>query len=133
MVEGVIMEQFSLLKYHLNRKRKIITRIGESARIICHNLKGNRPIVAVIDEGGSNQIINYTKDGRCILRDIESPNDLFFAPRKRVGWINIYLSDTPYTDGNIYSSKEEAKESIYDSSGLLRNDYNGTIKIKWNY
>ena len=130
---GIIMKQFNLFKYRLNRKRKIITRGGESARIICHNLKGNRPIVAVIDEGDSNQIINYTKDGRCILRDIESPNDLFFAPKKRVGWINIYQSDTPYTDSNIYSSKEEAKEFIYDSSGLLRSDYKGTIKIKCNY
>ena len=50
MVGGIVMEQFNLLKYHLNRKRKIITRIGESARIICHNLNGNRLIVAVIEE-----------------------------------------------------------------------------------
>ena len=50
MVEGIIMEQFNLLKYRKNRKRKIITRGGESTRIICHNLKVNKPIVAVIDE-----------------------------------------------------------------------------------
>lgn len=127
------MEQFNLLKYHLNRKRKIITRAGESVRIICHNVKGNRPIVAIIDEGKSNQIINYTKNGRCISQYCCSPNDLFFAPKKIVGWINIYQGDTPYADKNIYSTKEEAKKSIYDSCGILRSDYKGTIKIKWNY
>lgn len=133
MVGGIVMEQFNLFKYRLNRKRKIINRVGEPVRIICHNVKGNKPIVAVIDEGNRNQIINYTKDGRCISQDCWSPNDIFFAPKKRVGWINIYQSDTPYTDKNIYSSKEEAKKFIYDSCGLLQSDYKGTIKIKWNY
>ena len=61
--------------------------------------------------------------------DGDSPKDLFFAPIKREGWINVYKgvieNHLPYVGQKVYKSKEEAirnKCSDY---------YFTTLKIEW--
>ena len=79
------------------------------------------------DEEG---IYFYYKDGRCFIHN-ESMLDLFFAPVKIEGYVNIYRniyyegSDKYRNSGkNIYSSEEEAKE--HKDLGYIT-----TIKIEW--
>lgn len=122
------MKPFSLEEYLKNPFRKLITRDKRKARIICTNKKGNYPIIALIEKNVNNEIVNYYyEDGR--TSHINEDNlDLFFAPEKKEGWVNIYrepFSCITYTGASIFKTKEEAKENICD------NKYISTAKIEW--
>ena len=124
------MEQFSLEKYLANPSRKVVTRDGRNARIICTDRRDlNFPIIALIENisGGGEKACSYTKDGRHYT-DCSDIFDLFFAPETHEGWINVYR----YSDGGhayagaVYDSKEDAeKRKIIDEN------YVTTIKIEW--
>lgn len=49
--------------------KRIVTRDGYPARIICWNAKGKRPIVALFDIGEIERVARYTKNGRHDERD----------------------------------------------------------------
>ena len=124
------MEQFSLEKYLANPSRKVVTRNGRNVRIICTDKKGYEyPIVALIENKleGFEGVLYYTKNGEYIANE-SSMSDLFFAPEKHEGWINIYRSeDEDYYKGMvIFSSKEDAIEK-----GRKFSDYITTTKIEW--
>ena len=124
------MEQFSLEKYLANPSRKVVTRNGRNARIICTDRRDlNFPIIALIENisGGGEKACSYTKDGRHYT-DCSDIFDLFFAPETHEGWINVYR----YSDGGhayagaVYDSKEDAeKRKVIDEN------YVTTIKIEW--
>ena len=124
------MEQFSLEKYLTNPSRKVVTRDGRNARIICTDRRDlNFPIIALIENisGGGEKACSYTKDGRHYT-DCSDIFDLFFAPETHEGWINVYR----YSDGGhayagaVYDSKEDAeKRKVIDEN------YVTTIKIEW--
>ena len=124
------MEQFSLEKYLANHSRKVVTRDGRRARIVCTDKRElNYPIIALIETipGGEEVTYSYTKGGRhcTACTDIF---DLFFAPEKHEGWINVYRnSDSGHTyAGAVYDSKEDAeKRKVIDEN------YVTTIKIEW--
>ena len=122
------MEQFNLEEYLAN-PRKVITRDGRNARIICTDAKNNYPIVALIEtpNGKERQPCGYKEDGTYIIGE-KHPCDLFFAPEKHEGWLNIYRSKSGfYLRGNPYKTKEEADE-------VARANYKtfcATIKIEW--
>ena len=125
------MEQFSLEKYLANPARKVVIRDGRNVKIISTDMNcENYPIVALVqicDKYYTERVNTYTKDGRL---DIERPyrDDLFFAPEKHEGWINIYRNeDEDYYKGMvIFSSKEDAIEK-----GRRFSDYITTTKIEW--
>ena len=125
------MEQFSLEKYLANPSRKVVTRDGKSVRIICTDKRDlNFPIVALIETipGGEEVTHSYTKDGKyyTACSDIL---DLFFAPEKHTGWVNLYKwanKDCAYYIGSMYNSKAEA-ENKRDTS----DNYEATIRIEW--
>ena len=124
------MEQFSLEKYLANPSRKVVTRDGRNARIICTDRRDlNFPIIALIENisGGGEKACSYTKDGRHYT-DCSDIFDLFFAPETHEGWINIYKNeDEDYYKGMvIFSSKEDAIEK-----GRRFSDYITTTKIEW--
>ena len=124
------MEQFSLDKYLETPSRKVVTRNGRNVRIICTDKKGfDYPIVALIENKleGFEGALYYTKDGKYIANE-SSDSDLFFAPEKHEGWINIYRNeDEDYYKGMvIFSSKEDAIEK-----GRRFSDYITTTKIEW--
>ena len=123
------MKQFNLDEYLKNPNRKIITRDGKNARIICTDAKNNYPIVALIEtsNGKERQPCGYKKDGTYVAGE-ELSCDLFFAPEKHEGWINIYLDaeNSSYVETCIYKSKEEAEES-----GKKWSRYITTVKIEW--
>ena len=123
------MKQFDLKEYLANPSRKVVTRDGKNVRIICNDRKGDYSIIALVENyGGTKEsLYTYTKDGYCgyILSDNDN---LFFAPEKHEGWINIYRdSDNGrvYT-GRSYDSKEDAEKRKASNE-----DYVTTIKIEW--
>ena len=122
------MEQFSLEKYLANPSRKVVTRDGRNARIICTDRKDlNFPIIALIENisGGGEKACSYTKDGRHYT-DCPDIFDLFFAPEKHEGWVNISCEEYGYEGGLIYDSKEDAEKIAKVNKCCV-----ATIKIEW--
>ena len=126
------MEQFSLEKYLANPSRKVVTRNGRNVRIVCTDMKYKGfPILALeeIPDDNSEYVYAFTKDGNYEIDDL-SIHDLFFAPEKHEGYVNVYRSldkDCAYYLGNIYNSKAEAE----DARENKKFKYIDTIKIEW--
>lgn len=121
------MKQFNLEEYLKNPSKKVITRDGNSVRILCTDAKGNFPIIALVKTyNGSETVLRLKENGR-FYNDTENSRDLFFAPDKKSGWINLYKINSTISPGpRTYDSKEEAESAAGDKS-----DYISTIKIKW--
>ena len=119
------MKRFSLDEYLKNPSRKVVTRDGRNVTIHCTNYKTNQPIIAEIE--GTNCSESFTEDGKW-LNIVTSENDLFFAPEKHEGWLNIYRSESEfYLRGNPYKSKEEADEVAKANPKTFCT----TVKIEW--
>ena len=117
------MKQFSLEEYLKNPSRKVVTRSGKPVIIHCTNYESDGPIIAEVK--GYNKSRSYQRNGRYYLYD-DSNFDLFFAPEKHEGWINVYKwgDDYRYT-GEVFSSEERALMSVKGC------DCVATIKIEW--
>ena len=123
------MEQFSLEKYLANPSRKLVTRDGRNARIVSTDRRyENYPIVALVqisDNYINEEVYTYTKDGE-FEAEQSTRHDLFFAPEKHEGWVNLYkglTTNTRYFCEDVYDSEEEAKKK---SGGAI-----ATVKIEW--
>lgn len=127
------MKQFNLREYLKNPQKKIITRDGKRARVICVDRCGLnvKQIVALITSLNGDEIIKtYWEDGVETRGQKDNPYDLFFGTEKKEGWINIYkynLRSMRTPGSQVYNTKEEAESAI--GSGLV--DYISTIKIQW--
>ena len=129
------MEQFSLQEYLKNPSRKVVTGDGRKVKILCTNRKSRKslyPIVALVENHDSDNenVCSYREDGIYSLFSQSVEDNLFFAPEKHVGWINIRRSDSNgYYIGQskLYNSKEEADEvaKINDSTFIK------TLRIEW--
>ena len=123
------MKRLSLEGYLEHPDRKVVTRDGRNGRIICTDAKCEYPVIALITicyEDDVYEIIeSYTTDGCCSYNQQDSI-DLFFAPEKHEGWVNVYKEDKFYNVGNLFSSKEDA---LAVTKGY--NVYVATIKIEW--
>ena len=122
------MKPFSLEEYLSNPNRKIVTRDGKSARIICTDRKGATPIIALVNSGLLGELCYSLYPNGKKYEYIECDTDLFFAPEKHEGWINIYadINDNSHPGNHIFESKEEAEEEGEKGSGYVT-----TIKIEW--
>ena len=120
------MKQFNLQEYLKNPDRHIVTRDGRSARIICTDAKGNFPIIALVETYNGNETVLRLKENGRFYNDTENSSDLFFAPVKKEGWINLFKVNSTMTTGEIYNTEEEAKSAIAKS--LV---YISTVKIEW--
>ena len=120
------MEQFSVEKYLENPNRKVVTRDGRSARIICTNrLDENYPVIALVNDEYAEKCYGYSEFGKFANRDCEL--DLFFAPVKKSGWINLYKINSTISPGpRAYDTKEDAESAAGDKSYYI-----STIKIEW--
>lgn len=118
------MKPFNLKEYLENPSRKVVTRDGKAVKIHCTNHIGSHPVIAEIE--GERYSYCYNKNGECFCNP--SMSDLFFAPEKHEGWVNVYKefeSNSNYM-GRICNSEEEAKKKT-DINGI----YLATIKIEW--
>ena len=126
------MKPFDLKIYTSNPNLEIITREGSPAKIIYTNRKGYnvKPVVALITiPNGTEVIKTYWENGIETQGYTDNPNDLFFKPIKRIGWINIYNPPNSlcnYISSDIYSDKELAKEGA-----IKDNSYIGAIQIEF--
>lgn len=114
------MKQFSLEEYLKNPNRKVVTRDGRNVKIHCTNYCSNQPIIAEVE--GVDYSTSFYLNGRFLSTE-ESMNDLFLAPEKHEGWMNIYPGSIKY-GGEIYDTENDAKNSA--SSSVV-----ATIKIEW--
>ena len=121
------MKQFNLEEYLKNPSKKVVTRDRKAVKIHCTNYDSRRPIIAEIE--GHNYSQSFTKDGRYYIDDRNSPYDLFFAPEKHEGWLNVYRhTDTgEVTFGAILHTSREKAEKIGRADGY----YAATAKIEW--
>ena len=123
----IVMKQFNLEEYLKNPSRKVVTRNGRKVtRILCTDARGRYPIVALVKalDNDNESSFSYTKDGH-FDPDEEHIYDLFFAPEKHEGWINLYKDDgIVYTSMNIFKTKKEA-ESASCRTCIA------TVKIEW--
>ena len=117
------MKQFSLDEYLKNPNKKVVTRTGIPVKIHCTNfVTTHKPVIAEIAGRGYSQ--SFTKEGRFYEDTYESSEDLFFAPEKHEGWINVWeglRSEDRYCSNVIYASEVEAKRQ-----GSI-----ATVKIEW--
>lgn len=120
------MKQFNLQEYLKNPDRHIVTRDGKDAKIICTNAKGNFPIIALVETYNGNETVLRLKENGRFYNDTEDSRDLFFAPEKKEGWINLFKINSTLTIGEVYNTEEEAKAAVVGS--LV---YISTVKIEW--
>ena len=122
------MRFFNLDEYLQNPSQKVVTRDGREVRIICTDMKSDFPIVALIydEEKQKESIECFFENGKYLFFDADdSPLDLFFAPVKKEGWVNIYSEQEYRHPGeNIFKTKEEAIK--YKDINYL-----ATVKIEW--
>ena len=119
------MKQFNLEEYLKNHSKKIVTRDGRDVRIICTDF--NNPDFPVIGEiKGYKWPISFATNGMAV-KERQLCSDLFFAPEKHEGWINIYVgfNNNSYPGNHIFKSKKEALEAADNYN------YVSTIKIEW--
>ena len=125
MINDSTMKPFSIEEYIKCPFRKVVTREGRPARVICAYAKGDQPVVALVDIDGNELSFSYYENGRCSKE--ETAADLFFDDTSE-GWINVYRDSFGrlYTDRTIYRTKEEAKDSnnLHNYIGAFRIDLN---------
>ena len=125
------MKEFNLTEYLKNPSQKVVTRDGRAVRIICTDFRSqmNKPIIALIKEDEDEEnAFNFKENGRWHLpENEESLKDLFFAPIKKEGWVNIYDITRINCISRIYKTKEEA-ETIGKG---CKSGYITTTKIEW--
>ena len=117
------MKQFNLDEYLANPNRKVVTRDGRPVKIHCTNFGSGQHIVAEIE--GTNRSDSFTKDGSFYYGDHPSIYDLFFAPEKKAGYVNVYKNAYgAYVLGEIFIGKEHEEVT----TGLT---YIALAKIEW--
>ena len=123
------MKQFSLEEFKKNPTRKVVTRDGRPVKIIYTEAEGNYPIIGLISLEGGERPESFTENGKYINKN-GSDSDLFFAPIKREGYMNIYRTELGI--GTIRSSffimpKEDAE---IDAAKYPEN-FIATAKVTW--
>ena len=122
------MKPFSLEEYIKNPSKKVVTRDGLNARIICTDRKDLKfPIVALIETKSGGEFLQYyTKDGTYFVDDLCNA-DLFFLPEKHEGWINLHKNE----QGRVFPSYIYETEEDAEKYGIGNDNYITTVKIEW--
>ena len=118
------MKPFNIKEYNDNPSRKVVTREGRPVRILCTNARRSYPIIALIEDE-EDYLYAYLPDGT--MCGLSKQNDLFFAPEKHEGFVNLYknICGGISTDTVVFSTKEQAQAS------KKYENYLDTIKIEW--
>lgn len=123
------MKQFNLEEYLKDPNKKVVTRDGRNVRIICTDRKGTEySVVALCTMSkGSEDCYFYFPSGKMYMSS-DSCLDLFFAPEKKEGYINVYRDGDDYYAGGteIYSSEAEAVSHATEKFGYVK-----TVKVEW--
>ena len=124
-----IMKQFNLEEYLANPSKKVVTRDGRNVRIICTDRVAKEyKLVALVMKNDTECMCAYNTNG-CVYKNDTHSLDLFFAPEKHEGWVNIFVDavgNPSITDLRIFTSKEDAEKE-----GKNKKWYIKTAKIEW--
>lgn len=125
------MKQFNLDEYIKDPSRKVVTRDGRIARIVCTDRVSEKGylLLALVMTDGHECVYTYNTYGQFYSGDTNHALDLFFAPEKHEGWLNVYRhTDTgEVTFGAILHTSREEAEKI----GRADDYYAATAKIEW--
>lgn len=122
------MKEFNLEEAKAGKA--VCTRDGRKVRIICWDMKGGYPIVALVEEADGEEVIQgYDQNGHVWCRDYTEDmerHDLMIASEKKEGWVNLYK-----TESGVYPAAviAETRDAAYN--GRSNKDYLATIKIEW--
>lgn len=121
------MKQFNLQEYLANPSRQVVTREGKKVRIICTDRAGLnvKPVVGLITLPNGDEVIKTFWDNGIETAGSEDRNDLFFAPEKHEGYVNVYRNREHLWCGDIKRKETEAKE-LEDIKFYIT-----TIKVEW--
>ena len=121
------MKQFNLQEYLANPSRQVVTRDGRPVRIICtdSDAEGGSIVAIVTGVNQRKKVLLYYENGKYYSFDSVSEDDLFFAPEKKEGWVNVYRNGEHLWCGYIKRTETEAKE--FEDIEF----YITTIKIEW--
>ena len=110
----------------------VCTRDGRKARILCVDAKGDRPIVALINQNGlsDDYPYKYYPNGS-FYDDTISDIDLMIVPSVKTGYVNLYKNhsnndDCIYNTSNVYRSIDDARNHIVD-----QDNYIDTVEFFW--
>ena len=111
-----------------NPSKKVVTKDGLNARIICTDRKDLKfPIVALIETKSGGEFLQYyTKDGTYYIDDL-CDADLFCLPEKHEGWINLHKNE----QGRVFPSYIYQTEAEAEKYGIGNDSYITTVKIEW--
>lgn len=103
-----------------------MTRDRHPVRIICTDHDNiSYPIVGAIK--GYDFPFCFSKDGYVVGSKCNDANDLFFAPEKHEGWINIKKTALGYyCSSHIFQTKEDAENHEIGGNCLVV-----TKKVEW--
>ena len=86
--------QFSLEKYE-SGKYKVVTRVGKRVRIVCTDMKGYHPIIAIVREKEDEELYSsFSLNGELNDNDTKSAYDLF-------------LEGVIFEDGDIVTNEKD--------------------------
>ena len=126
------MRFFNLDEYLQKPSLKVVTRDGREVRIICTDYKGSQPIIGLVatkEENEEKEIAYcFTEKGNQYSPFERKPElDLFFAPIKKEGWVNLFKDEElTFINGDVYENEKDAKEAAQGES-----DFITTVKIEW--
>ena len=121
------------MKIRENRDRNGLISIDSkkadspTGRVLCTDRKGATPIIALVNDGLSEELGHaFYSDGK-IFSDEDNELDLFFAPEKHEGWINIKKTAFGYyCSSHIFRTKEDAENHEIGGNCLVV-----TKKVEW--
>ena len=116
------MKAFNLEEYLKNPSKKVVTKEGKKVRIICTDARGSYPVVALIEESYYDNALSYTEDGK-LYNGESNVYDLFFAPEKHEGWVNVYRDFDDMMCGSVFATEEDAKCNAKTAIA--------TVRIEW--
>ena len=113
--------------------KPVCTRDGRKARIICFDKKDEDniyPIVCLVQDGETESLGIFMKDGHSLVGVEETPSDLMMLPEKHEGWVNVFNhgNNDTYVGNFIFPTEELAKEALSRMDGVK---YIATVKIQW--
>lgn len=137
------MERFNLNTWLEDKSRKIVTRDGKQARIICYDVKQGKddcyvPIIALVDKGEEigEMSYYYSEDGSFLRNPNQTHNlDLFFADEEEelTDFEKAVEKTMPYKIP-IYMLKSTSQQLLELARKEIEkeNPYSGNQKQEWS-
>ena len=109
--------------------KPIQSRDGCRVTMLATDIKNKYPLATVKHTSEMDVLQTQCEDGYFYKDKSESMHDLFMAPVKKEGWVNIYRDTcgAKVTGRSIHESEECAKEV----NGVSLSNYVTTAKVEW--